>query len=110
MTCKRCVERGKPAHFGNDPRCAFESGVFSTDNWQCATMNQLHQICTQAREDDESIGYIRLPDSADVDGFYIVMTWYKNRGATGNAVIMGDDYPVTELTLEIAELVLDARK
>lgn len=109
MTCKRCIERGKPSNFGSDPKCAFESGVFSSDNWQCATMNALRQKCIHdARIDDESIGYIHIPDSVDVHGFYLVLTWYKSRGQTGNALIMGDDYPAIPLTLEVAEQILEA--
>jgi hypothetical protein len=43
MACKLCNERGKTWN-GDDPVCAFENGVFSNDNWNCATMNKLRNI------------------------------------------------------------------
>jgi len=102
MTCKLCQERGKTWD-GADPQCAFESDVFSPDNWNCATMNTLRDIAeslgtTMHRDlDDASIGYVPLGDDGEYSG-YVVMTWYKNRGRTGNALIMWDDEPVEELT------------
>ncbi|EMT54781.1 hypothetical protein I532_04215 [Brevibacillus borstelensis AK1] len=92
MPCKLCVERGKPWS-GDDPRCAFERETFSPDNWNCATMNALRNIAEaqgHTHRDDMgpcSIGFV--PFEGD-DAGYIVMTWYKNRGRTGNAVVMRD--------------------
>lgn len=101
MACIRCAQRGK-TWSGGDPRCAFENGTFNGDNWNCATMNELREMSRQFetyRRDDmaaASIGYV--PFEGDDYSGYIVMTWYKDRGRTGNAVIMWDDNPVRELT------------
>jgi hypothetical protein len=115
MTCRSCKERGKTWN-GDDPTCAFENGVFSVDNWNCATMNKLRQISrdinTYMRDDMScgSIGYVPMSndyasDDFDTLGGYIVMTWYKDRGRTGNAVFMTDDETIP-LTLEHAELAI----
>lgn len=114
MPCKMCKERGKPPWFGDDPRCAFESGVFNTDNWNCATMNALRDLAeklgTTYRDDlaAGSIGYVPF-ENEDYSG-YIVMTWYKNRGRTDNAVVMWVDEPLRELTEEDALLALEQGK
>ncbi|KKL27248.1 hypothetical protein LCGC14_2387060 [marine sediment metagenome] len=105
--------------------CAFETGAFSTKNFQCGTMNDLRDLAEKLSEDKErlekgycrdgyhrredmdsgSIGVIRIPESdmefegedgEPVQG-YIVMTWYKNRGRTGRAYIMDDDDEVKVL-------------
>lgn len=110
MTCPRCKERyggKKPDYFGSDPRCAFsKAGVYSTDNWQCATMNQLRHLAGDhewaLRWGDESIGYVPLPE----DEGFIVMTWHKDRGTTGTATVHLDNFPVRPMTLEDAEAAL----
>jgi len=114
VTCKLCTERGKTWN-GDDPRCAFESGVFSTDNWRCATMSRLRGIAekrgSSERDDNScaSIGYVPLDndyvpmDAPEMDAGYIVMTWYKDRGRKGQALIMWDDEESRPLTLREAE-------
>ena len=115
MPCQLCIERGK-VWTGDDPKCAFENGVFSPDNWNCATMNRLREIAeelgTTMRDDNScgSIGYVPLdadyaPDDFDTYSGYIVMMWYKDRGKTGNAVFMTDDETVP-LTIRHAELAI----
>lgn len=105
MTCSLCLERGKTWD-GSDPRCAFENGVFDTENWNCATMNELRDISERLetnRRDDNAcacIGYV--PFEGDEYSGYIVMTWYKNRGRTGNALIMWDDEKERPLKVEDA--------
>lgn len=109
IPCKLCRERGKTWE-GDDPRCAFEfDGRFNRDNWACETMYELRQIAydlgTVTRDDMEcaSIGYIPYVDEEGEEyNGYIVMTWYKDRGTTGNAIIMFDDEPIRELTEEKA--------
>lgn len=41
---------------------------------------------------------------------YIVMTWYKERGTTGNAQVMWDDEPTKPLTEEIALSAIEYRR
>lgn len=114
MVCKLCIERGKTWE-GDDPKCAFESKVFSSDNWNCATMNKLRAISEEYERswrDDlscGSIGYVPMdndfaPDDFDTYGGYIVMMWYKERGRTGNAVFMtdGETIPLTIRHAEVA--------
>jgi hypothetical protein len=116
MTCKMCEERGKTWE-GSNPKCAFKNGIFTTDNWNCATMNELRRISreldTYQRDDMScgSIGYVRMdnnhaPDDFDTYGGYIVMTWYKDRGRTGNAVFMTDE-EMEPLTIKHAELAIN---
>lgn len=109
MTCKRCVKRGKPTNFGSDPKCAFESGIFSKNNWQCATISELRIFADDfgytSRQNDESIGVLKIPER--VGNGYLVMTWYKNRGAIGGALILDDEEPPKMLTLETAEEIIE---
>lgn len=118
MSCTECYLRGK-TWSGSDPKCAFHEGTFTRNNWNCATMNLLRDIVnylgtTERRDGDAgSIGYIPFADivaescNYTYDGSgYIVMTWYKNRGETGNAVVMWDDNPTFPLTESIAREVI----
>jgi hypothetical protein len=113
MPCPRCIERGK-TWSGSDPKCAFESGVFSGDNWQCATMNDLREAAaergTTMRDDLECGSFGYLPFSGEDGAGYIAMSWYKDRGATGMAVVLEDDQPVHLLTLREAELALQKER
>jgi hypothetical protein len=119
--CPRCRSRGKPWP-GDNPQCAFsnEQQVFDTDNWNCATMNELREIVEPicwdgkvepimpfwgCRREDTSIGVIWLPGGTAEDG-WLVMTWYKRRGRTGRAMIMVDDEEPQVLTLQQAERLL----
>jgi hypothetical protein len=34
-----CKQRGKTWE-GADPQCAFENGIFSSENWNCATADE----------------------------------------------------------------------
>jgi hypothetical protein len=115
LTCRLCEERGKTWN-GDDPVCAFENGVFSEDNWNCATMNKLRHISkdieTYMRDDMScgSIGYVPMdndyaPDDFDTLGGYILMTWYKDRGRTNKALFMNDN-EILPLTIKHAELAI----
>jgi hypothetical protein len=91
MACKMCVERGKN-WVGDDPKCAFdEDGAFSGDNWNCATMNKLRHLA-------EDVGLHHREDmgagsfgAVYYQGGYIILTWYKNRGRTSNAMIIWEE-------------------
>lgn len=128
--CKRCqawYEKyplqddgiGKLRHITGDNinwdprRCAFENGVFSADNWNCMTMIDLRILCRDGGEgtfcswhNDESIGVLPIPYDCDQMAF-VVLTWYKNRGRCGNAVVMCDDEDIEPLQLATAEAILD---
>ncbi len=112
MSCKFCIERGKPPNFGSDPQCGFDAGgFFNPKNWNCALLNKLRDIAEEKGleyRDDMDCGSIGVvPCSGDNWCGYIVMTWYKNRGATGMAVFMDDDRAPIMLTLQIAEEAIE---
>lgn len=104
MACKLCKERGIPKHFGSPPKCAFKSKTFSGDNWNCATMNALRSICsdgyTQGQTERGKTLVFSLRDDMDCgsigvipcheEGVYLVMTWYKQRGCTSDAILLTD--------------------
>lgn len=122
MPCQLCTERGKTWN-GSDPKCAFENGVFSTDNWNCATINKLREICSddfggkrtdttwEFRDDMSagSFGCIWVPEG-DEQGFYIVMSWYKRRGRVAWAYRMCDDDEPRPITLDEAMAAIKAER
>lgn len=114
--CPLCKNRGKTWN-GSDPRCAFsDKGDFISENWNCATMNKLRDLCckygTVMRDDNScgTIGYLPMdndyaPDNFETFGGYIVLIWYKSHGRTDNAVFISDDECVP-LTLRHAETAI----
>jgi len=108
MTCKLCKERGKPESFGSDPKCAFPDGVFTSDNWNCATMNALRDIAGSYRHGNEDQYAEVIPATDDDECTHIVLTWYKSRGRTEGAWMLFDDRPPEPLTLEVAENIIYA--
>lgn len=117
--CARCVKRGKNWS-GTDPRCAFLGGTFDKTNWNCATMVELRRLadrpgCTHLQGDSRMacMSY-EIPEDAeemqellDVRGF-LVLAWYKNRGATDRAFTMDEDAGPRELKLAVAEKIIAA--
>src|SRR5688572_8869362 len=102
--CPRCETRGKTWE-GSDPRCAFdESGVFLTDNWMCATMDELRDRTKEGTfcHEDTRHGLIALDG-----GVFVALCWYKNRGRTGTAIIMDDEGHCQPLDLATAHDVLN---
>lgn len=102
--------------YSMDPvKCAFEKGVFDHDNWNCETMNALRDRCDYQLRDDSSagsIGVIHIPDveaGGELQQGYIVMTWYKRRGKTGQAYVANDDDEPVPLTLKTAEYVISKK-
>ena len=106
--CKMCVDRGRPAIFGSEPRCAWPDGTnFTSENWSCATANAIRESMRNEnavkgrwdenpdrlniRREDQSFGFVYVPghpeDVSDGEEFgefrgggVIVGTWYKERG------------------------------
>ena len=104
-----CQERGKTWE-GSDPQCAFVGGVFTWENWNCATMNALRELVHRDepwrwewRDDGSaaSFGSIYVPETGSENGggFYIAMSWYKSRGKTANAYRFSDDDTPRPITL-----------
>lgn len=110
--CPLCKERGRPVDFGSAPVCAFTTGgKFRAHNWMCATMLALRDACIWRNRDDfsaGSLGVLTLPDDGVLPQGYLVMTWYKDRGHTPGAVLIGDTGKRYELTLARARRILMA--
>ena len=100
--CPRCAAGGHPW----SPKCGFlANGVFTDDNWNCATLNALRDVVERTYGFDESIGVVRCDEET---GGFVVLTWYKDRGATSNALWVGDSPITLPLTLDIASAALHA--
>lgn len=111
--CKRCIAAGQPTNFASPRKCAFNTGAFSPDNWNCETMNAL-----RPQYDDKQIG-CGAPCSTTLwnedqnaclvstgEGTYILLSWYKNRGRTEGAWSFYGESAPELLTLELAEALL----
>lgn len=98
--CKLCNNREKFWN-GSNPQCGFNESIFSEENWNCATLNQLRKIANELDTvqymDDCSLATIPVKDNG-----WIILSWYKNRGRTSKAIFMIDD-TLNPLPLEIAE-------
>jgi hypothetical protein len=99
--------------------CAFETGVFSSHNWNCETMNELRDFVDEDAEregdktarwwhDDDNMAIVPIPQNMieDVQRGMLVMGWYKRRGRTGTALVISDDV-AEPLTLKTAEYLLE---
>lgn len=135
MKCKGCLAQGKPEFFASDPKCAFESGEFSPDNWNCATACELRVFMGEScyreedkpwyegfwvRRDDQSYGALWIPpnpNDAETVGCWrggglIAGYWYKGHGATDMLIRVdprdgGRDEIGKPLTLVEAEAALE---
>ena len=117
MTCKFCKADLQPENFAQPRQCAFRSGVFNSDNWMCDLMSQLRYAAIGESEeklhqttDGESCLVLPIPEEAETCTGFLVMTMYKRRGCTGQALIMCDDDEPTHLTLSQAEEILSLLK
>lgn len=121
MTCKRCQKRTKDWH-GDDPRCAFETGVYSLDNWNCATVNRIRKICYEGQEllpgvayqycDDQKYATLEVYMAGEVNdvlegALCLWVTWYKSRGATGDMWLLYDGGEPTRPTEEQLNVIAD---
>ena len=102
MPCKLCIERGKTWE-GDSPICAFFQNKFG-DNWNCATVGKLRELCHDTFNlpagidhqycDDQhyvtiKVDHLELSDSDPPLALW--MTWYKNRGRTDAMWLLFDD-------------------
>ena len=85
--CPACAARGKDWK-GQDPTCGFPQGVFSDENWNCATLNDLRDAVAdrQSREHCEEQSCVTVPISDC--GEFLVLNWYKNRGRTDGCIVI----------------------
>jgi hypothetical protein len=101
--CGLCEKRGKTWN-GSEPQCGFDTGVFG-DNWNCATVNAVRDICYEGQEllpsgvdyqycEDQKYATINI-DHIEIDGRPLALwvSWYKNRGRTDAMWLLFDDKP-----------------
>ena len=104
--CIACAARGKTWN-GSDPRCAFETGAFSPENWNCATVNALRELVYEGQNpmppgvdyrycDDQKYATVCI-DDVELDGARIGLalwvSWYKSRGSTEAVWLLSQDAP-----------------
>ena len=95
--CDECKKRGK-TWLGGDPVCAFDAdGKWKTDNWTCATMNQLRELCVARWHMDQACATLPFSDEEDCP-YWLVLGWYKNRGRVEIATVIdgSESAPLTE--------------
>lgn len=108
--CKKCLARKKDWE-GDDPVCFLEyqqendnaQENFFHKNWNCATLNELRDICYEGQElpyevdyqycDDQKYATIKINDIENVEGLALWVSWYKNRGETDAVYILDDTLP-----------------
>ena len=97
--CRYCKSTPKSWN-GDDRNCAFKDGVFLQDNWNCASMNLLRNIAEnkELRQygDDISCAMLRVPevrisDEEWLNDGFCILSWYKSRGKTSNAIFVSDE-------------------
>lgn len=110
MKCKLCQQRVKDWN-GSDPVCFLESWE---DNWNCATLNAIRDICYEGQNPMPDGVFYRYCDDmkyAIIDtfqyydcmagdepprentGMCFYVEWYKSRGRTDEVLIIGDGEP-----------------
>lgn len=104
--CPRC------ALLADAHRCAFASGVFDTDNYCCGTLAALRDIANgmqwKSSGDEHAVIFDIDALDADVpDAIFVVLQWYKRRGRTTSAVVLGERGH-EPLTLTAAEAIIRA--
>lgn len=106
MTCLRCQTDPHPPAYLNPRKCAFQEGVFTDENWCCATMEALSEACVEAFHEDDERLYCLYRDLGTFFGI-IVLQRYKWRGSVAGAIVFNTSAGgTTPLTLELAEKAL----
>lgn len=103
--CRRCAERVKDWH-GDDPKCAFITGVFDSGNWNCATMNALRDVVGDPWDSDDWLwSEDQYLGRLAWDGVFIVLSVYKRRGRVEGAWIVSESSALP-LAIDEAEAYL----
>ncbi len=102
MDCQRCVRRQKSEDAIEKSVCGFPDGQFSTENWNCETLNAIRRTVwssplSQVTCSDEQYCAV-LP----LQGRFFILSWYKNRGRTEGAWYLKES-TMLPLSLEQAE-------
>jgi hypothetical protein len=114
--CDACKAQGKDWD-GSDPKCAFLTGRFSSDNWNCATVAMIRALAPTwwsdakpdpnlyfIREDDQNNMLIQVwgIDGLQTGAIALWVSWYKSRGRTEAMWMLNeDDKPVTPTEADI---------
>jgi len=101
--CDACDKRGQTWK-GDAHKCAFTGGVFG-ENWNCATVGMVRDICYEGQAEmpsgvdyryceDDKYATIKV-DDIDLEGrpLAIWVSWYKSRGATQAMWLLFDNAP-----------------
>lgn len=102
-TCPFCKVRVKNWN-GSDPKCAFPGGIFTPENWNCATMNELRNLAEVSSihyDGDQRCAVLNDRE----DGGFLILSWYKSRGCTDGAWVIRES-SVSALTYERARIFL----
>lgn len=110
MPCEMCNKRGKTWE-GGDPECAFENNIFSSENWNCATVNAIRDICYEGQNPmPEGVDYrycygdqkyaTIFTDYIEGVGIALWVSWYKNRGGTDAMWVLDEEEPPSQPTEE----------
>ena len=103
VRCKACQDRVKKWNV-SDSACAFLTGEFAEENWNCATVNAVRDICYEGQELKNGIDYQYCEDdkyaTVKIDHIEITgrplalwVSWYKNRGCTQAMWLLFDKEP-----------------
>lgn len=103
MACKACRKRGKTWQ-GDDPRCAFETGAFG-DNWNCATVGLIRDICDEDDGLPNGVDYQYCEDqkyatvkvdhieALDDRPLALWVSWHKRHGETDAIWLLFENKP-----------------
>jgi hypothetical protein len=120
MLCAACKERGQ-TWTGDSPRCGFSAGEFG-ENWNCATVNMIRDICYEGQElpgyvdyqycDDQKYATICVDAVKGIEDCPLALwvSWYKNRGGTDAMWLLFEKKPPRRPTAAECLLIVDWHK
>ena len=104
MTCKLCLGPGYKDWAGDDPKCHFEKGGFSTEGWNCGTANALRRaiplVLIQYYEDQTFLCLNIAKKELRAGPLFLFMSWYKSRGSLDSIQLLYADGSVKVATEE----------
>ena len=85
----------------SEVKCAFKSGEFSENNWNCSTLDLIRDLCYEGQDlhhyityqycEDQKYATINISYCEEVPGHALWISWYKTRGKTDSIWIL-DSY------------------
>ena len=94
MMCRACSKSELPPNFLSERRCAFLTGEFSGDNWNCETMcllrDRAEEGAVYAEDEWASVFAIHNSDRgpfSPLDIEFVMLHWYKRRGRTSTCLV-----------------------